>query len=93
MNRRRLLALPLALALAAASVSAARAFVVGAQEVERVTVEELKTLTGRGGVVVLDVRGGVPDAKIKGALHIPLEQLEARISELPKGREILTYCA
>ncbi len=29
---------------------------------------------------------------LAGAVHIPLEQLRARIAELPKDRKIITYC-
>lgn len=89
-NRRNFLTLALSLALAAATFAAAPS--AAAQDVERATIEELKTMMARGEVVVLDVRGG-GDAKIKGAHHIPLDQLESRLSELPSGREIVTYCA
>ena len=87
MKGRLLLTPALALALAAASLVAA-----SAQDVPRVTVDELKTLMSRGEALVLDVRGG-GDTKIKGALHIPLDEVEARAGELPAGREIVTYCA
>ena len=87
MKGRLLLTPALALALAAASLVAA-----SAQDVPRVTVDELKTLMARGEALVLDVRGG-GDTKIKGALHIPLDEVEARAGELPAGREIVTYCA
>ena len=64
------------------------------KEVERITVDELKTLMARGPVYVLDVRGG-GETKIKGARHIPLDQLESRLNELPArgAGEIITYCA
>lgn len=91
LNRRRLMTLALSCAFVAASLAAMPA-TAAAQDVERVTVEELKALMGRGEVVVLDVRGG-GDTKIKGAHHIPLDQLETRLGELPAGREIVTYCA
>jgi NADPH-dependent 2,4-dienoyl-CoA reductase/sulfur reductase-like enzyme/peroxiredoxin family protein/rhodanese-related sulfurtransferase/TusA-related sulfurtransferase len=46
------------------------------------------------GQALLDVRtdferqgGGIP-----GSLHIPLDSLRSRLSELPKGGEILVYC-
>ena len=87
MKGRLFLTPALALALAAASLVAA-----SAQDVPRVTVDELKTLVARGEALVLDVRGDA-DTKIKGALHVPLDQVEARAGELPAGREIVTYCA
>jgi hypothetical protein len=59
---------------------------------DRVTLEEFKALRAAGQVFVLDVRYRI-DQKIKGARHIPLEQLEARLSEMPRDREIVTYCS
>ena len=45
-------------------------------------------------VTVLDVR---PDDEfalghLPGALNIPLAELERRLGELPKGREVIAYC-
>jgi rhodanese-related sulfurtransferase len=59
---------------------------------DRVTLEEFKKLRDAGKVYVLDVRYQI-DKKIKGATHIPLDQLEARLAELPRDREIITYCS
>ncbi|HEX7066533.1 MAG TPA: rhodanese-like domain-containing protein [Bacillales bacterium] len=45
--------------------------------------------------ILLDVRVGPPDIKkdkIKGAVEIPLDRLEERLSELPKDKEIIAYC-
>ncbi len=65
-----------------------------AQEGEgRVTVDEFKQLVARNSVVVLDVRNDQIDRKIKGALHMPYNDIERRAGELPRGREIVTYCA
>ena len=58
----------------------------------RVTLEEFKRLRDEGKVFVLDVRYQI-DSKIKGATHIPLDQLESRLPELPRDREIVTYCS
>lgn len=84
----------LATLLACAAVVAARAQGGAQQEVpaDRVTVEEFKRLRAAGKVFVLDVRFGA-DTKIKGAAHIPLDQLESRLSELPRDEEIVTYCS
>ncbi len=76
-----------ALALCALA-SAARA-----QDGERVTVEQLKGLAARGAVVIVDVRNDAIDRKIKGAVHIPYNDLEQRAGELPRARQIVTYCA
>jgi predicted metal-binding protein len=59
---------------------------------DRITLEEFKSLLAEGKVVVLDVRYGV-ERKIKGATHIQLDQLETRLAELPRDREIVTYCS
>ena len=66
----------------------------GQQEVppDRVTVEEFTRLRAAGQVFVLDVRYQI-DRKIKGSAHIPLGDLETRLAELPRDREIVTYCS
>ena len=92
MKRRFFLAILLACA-AASGVSSSRAQ-TAAQEAppDRITLEEFKSLRAAGKVFVLDVRYQI-DTKIKGATHIPLDQLETRLSELPRDREIVTYCS
>ena len=60
---------------------------------DRITLDEFKALVEGGKpVLVLDVRGQI-GTKIKGAKHIPLGDLEARLGELPRDREIVTYCS
>ena len=68
-----------------------------ASEAERITVEELKAMLARQApVAVLDVRAGASydDAtmKIKGALRIPPDEVEARLKEIPRNSEVVTYC-
>jgi rhodanese-related sulfurtransferase len=63
------------------------------ENLPRASVEELKELLAKGGAVVVDVRNGEIDKKIKGAAHIPETDLEKRLKELPRDREIVTYCA
>jgi rhodanese-related sulfurtransferase len=90
MKRRIFLALLLA---CAAAPFAARAQAAAAQvPADRITVEEFKRLRDAGKVYVLDVRYSI-ETKIKGAAHMPLDQLESRLSELPRDREIVTYCS
>ncbi|HVF89438.1 MAG TPA: rhodanese-like domain-containing protein [Blastocatellia bacterium] len=66
-------------------------------EIERITVDELKSkFAGNEPVVILDVRGGDYDAsqtKIKGAIRIPPADLEAHLKEIPRDKEVVTYCA
>ena len=63
---------------------------------ERIAIADLeKKLAGKSKPVVVDVRktteieesGAVP-----GALHIPIEQVPERVSELPKDKELVFYC-
>jgi len=64
-------------------------------ESKRIKAEDIAAVLAKGDVVLLDVR----EAKeleelgtIEGAIHIPLNQLEARAGELPKDKTILTAC-
>lgn len=61
---------------------------------EAVGRQELLARAGRGEVVVLDVRpveeyraGHIP-----GAVSIPVDELAARLDELPEGVEVVAYC-
>jgi len=68
-----------------------------ADNVPRITVQELKAKMDKGeDVVILDVRAGreYKDSKIRirGDIRIPIVQLEARSNELPRDKEIITYC-
>lgn len=45
--------------------------------------------------LLIDVRNGAPalkKEKIQGALEIPLSELEIRLDEIPKDKEIVLYC-
>jgi NADPH-dependent 2,4-dienoyl-CoA reductase/sulfur reductase-like enzyme/rhodanese-related sulfurtransferase len=58
-----------------------------AQWSEIATLDPTQTL-------LLDVRRPDERAKgfIPGSIHIPLDQIRSRINELPRDREIITYC-
>jgi rhodanese-related sulfurtransferase/DNA-binding transcriptional ArsR family regulator len=63
-------------------------------ELEPVAAKELLARLHRGDVVILDVR---PEDEyglghLPGALNVPLRQLEQRLSELPRRREVIAYC-
>ena len=64
---------------------------------ERITIDELKAkLAKKEPVIIIDVRGADYDAsatKIKGAIRIAPAELEARLKDLPRDKEIVTYCA
>ena len=92
---------PLRLWLALRDVSAARLAAVerAAQdylgdEVEAIDRDELRQRLARGDVVLVDVRPVEEFAAghIDGATSIPIDELEQRISELPKNTEVIAYC-
>jgi len=60
----------------------------------RISVTELQTKMQQGNVVVLDVRNRVAFEMdhAKGAVNIPLEELETRAGELPRDKYIAAYC-
>ena len=45
-------------------------------------------------VAILDVRSrqGYHEGHLPGAINIPFEELPARMKELPKDKDIITYC-
>jgi rhodanese-related sulfurtransferase len=56
--------------------------------------DELQRRLKQGDVVVLDVRPR-PEydaAHIPGALSIPVDDLKARLRQIPEGRDIVAYC-
>jgi rhodanese-related sulfurtransferase len=61
---------------------------------EPLTREELVARTGRGKVVILDVRPAAEfiAGHIPGALSVPLDQLDAALARLPRRAEIVAYC-
>ena len=63
-------------------------------EMEPVPAKELLERAKKGLVVVLDVRPTEEfDAgHLPGAVNIPIHQLEKRLRELPKRKEIVAYC-
>ena len=63
-------------------------------ELEPVPAKELLERARKGLVTVLDVRPPEEYAAghLPGAINIPIQELEKRIKELPKRREIVAYC-
>ncbi|MDQ3906811.1 MAG: rhodanese-like domain-containing protein [Acidobacteriota bacterium] len=63
--------------------------------VARIKQDELQAAMQKGTVVLYDVRDKVAyDAgHIKGAKNVPWNEVETRLSEFPKDKQIVTYCA
>jgi len=63
-------------------------------EVARIPLADARTLFEIGGAIILDVRDreDYEAAHIPGAVSMPLAELQLRYQELPKDREIITYC-
>lgn len=66
------------------------------RSVTRYTPSQLADRLKEGGVVLLDVRtaGEYNGGHMKGAIHIPVQELASRADELKKhiDREIVCYC-
>lgn len=64
-------------------------------EVARISAEDLREKMKAGTVTIVDVRDASAFAAghIPGALLMPLPSVESNIDLLPKGKEIVTYCA
>lgn len=71
-----------------------RSFRKSRKSMETLTSSELIQKIEQGEVTVLDVRprAEYEEGHIAGALNMPVEELEERIEELPKNREIVAYC-
>ena len=72
----------------------ARRAYLGPEDTAAVGTDELLRRLGTGDIVVLDVRPELEyvAGHLPGAIHIPLEELAERLSELPIDREIVAYC-
>ena len=72
----------------------ARLYIDERDELEPVTMKELRRRMRAGDVTVIDVR---PDEEyqaghIPGALAMPVAQLKRRLAEIPKSRDVVAYC-
>jgi rhodanese-related sulfurtransferase len=63
-------------------------------EFEQISLDELRARLSNGDVVLLDVRPAVEyqAGHLPGAISIPLDELERRLSELPLDKTIVAYC-
>jgi rhodanese-related sulfurtransferase len=71
-----------------------KTYLVSRDELEPVGRHELLKRAEEGTAIVLDVRP--PEeyqaGHIPGAISVPIEQLEARLADLPRNKEIVAYC-
>ena len=75
-------------------IDAARSRPEVVRRIPRLTSAELASELGRGPLTVVDVRfpGERAQGAIPGAVSIPLDQLEERLAEIPRGRRVAVYC-
>ncbi|MGH9577949.1 MAG: rhodanese-like domain-containing protein, partial [Terriglobales bacterium] len=71
-----------------------RLYYFSKDDFEPVPAAELLGRARKGLVTVLDVRPAEEFAAghVPGAVNIPIEELEKRVRELPKRKEIVAYC-
>lgn len=69
-------------------------YVTSRDELEPITLKELRTLMRAGDITIIDVRprAEYEAAHIRGALSIPVSELKRRLDEIPKRREVVAYC-
>jgi rhodanese-related sulfurtransferase/DNA-binding transcriptional ArsR family regulator len=72
----------------------ANLYIDGRDELEPVSIKELRRRLREGDITVIDVRpqqeylaGHIP-----GALSIPVGQLKRRLGEIPKSNDVVAYC-
>ena len=78
-----------------ATVSPFRSQVLTADEVPRITPQELKAALDEGAtVLIVDVRSreAFKEKHIEGAISVPLAEVEQRLAELPQSVDIVMYC-
>ncbi|HEX5601780.1 MAG TPA: rhodanese-like domain-containing protein [Pyrinomonadaceae bacterium] len=91
------------LALIIVGLTAIAAHAQDAPNVSMISADELKTkVTSNQPVTIIDVRSSegyaASTTTIKGAMHFKVRKLRSRLvyppfKDLPKDREIITYCA
>ncbi len=71
-----------------------RLYYAARDDLEPVPARELLERARKGLVTVLDVRPPEEFAAghVPGAVNIPVHELEKRLAELPKRREVVAYC-
>ncbi|HEY7143148.1 MAG TPA: metalloregulator ArsR/SmtB family transcription factor [Streptosporangiaceae bacterium] len=77
-----------------AAAGQARTAYLGPDDTDHLSREELLERVRAGTATVIDVRPAQEYAAghIPGAVSLPLDELEARLAELPDGGEVVAYC-
>ena len=66
-------------------------------DVERITVDELKAKIAKNDpMTIIDDRSEgsfeTSETQIKGAIRMTVDEIQARLKEIPRDREVITYC-
>ena len=63
-------------------------------EVPRITLKETRSLLENGQAVLIDVRDSAAydQSHAVGALSFPESEVESRLSELPRDKQLVLYC-
>ena len=86
---------PLAVLLAIPAMGGAQAPPADpAAEAPRISVTEAKKAIDAGKAILVDVRAAMSyeQEHAKGAISLPTHEVAARMSELPKDKQIIAYC-
>lgn len=79
------------------AVAAFIATPAAAQDLRRMTIEELKGMLGTPDLVIVDVRRDgdwkSSKVKIKGAVREDQDKVDAWMSKYPKDKTLVFYCA
>src|SRR5699024_4454732 len=69
-------------------------FLNASQDLNDISLEELNQRMENGEIVLMDVRPKTEyeSSHIPGAVSVPMDELDAHISSLPKNKEIVAYC-
>ena len=66
-------------------------------DIERITVDELKAKIAKDEpLTIIDDRSegsfGSSETQIKGSIRMTVDEIQSRLKEIPRDREIVTYC-
>ena len=61
---------------------------------KNISTQEAKNLYQQDGYILLDVRtpAEISERSIAGSLNIPLQEIEQRLSEIPRDKKLLVIC-